>query len=47
MSPQFSFTLSALDLASGTSTYEIVPAPGALALLGMGLVGVRRRRRQA
>ena len=37
------FTLSAGDTASGTSVYTVVPAPGALLLLG-GLALARRRR---
>jgi MYXO-CTERM domain-containing protein len=47
MSARFAFTLSANDEASGTSSYEIreVPAPGAVALLGLGgLIAARRRR---
>jgi len=45
MSAQFDFMLSAFDAASGTSNFNIVPAPGALALLGLGgLVATRRRR---
>jgi hypothetical protein len=45
MSSQFNFSLTPFDLASGTSTWEIVPAPGAIALLALGgLVGTRRRR---
>lgn len=45
MQSQFRFTLSRFDRASGTSTYEIIPAPGAAALLGLGgLVAARRRR---
>lgn len=46
-SARFRFTLSANDQASGTSTYETrpIPAPGAVALLGIaGLVARRRRR---
>jgi MYXO-CTERM domain-containing protein len=39
----YSFTLSAGDTASGTSVYTVVPAPGALLLLG-GLALARRRR---
>jgi hypothetical protein len=45
---RFSFTLSANDLASGTSIFRVVPvpAPAAATLLGLGgLVGARRRRR--
>jgi MYXO-CTERM domain-containing protein len=45
MSAQFSFMLSAFDAASGTSNYQIVPAPGALALLGLGGLAAMRRRR--
>ncbi|GJM19449.1 MAG: hypothetical protein DHS20C14_16620 [Phycisphaeraceae bacterium] len=42
---QWNFTLSALDLASGTSTFTVVPAPASVAVLGLGgLVAVRRRR---
>jgi hypothetical protein len=46
MSSRFRFTLTANDEASGTSTYEIVPAPGTLALLGLGGVLAGRRRRR-
>ncbi len=47
MSSRFRFTLSANDIASGTSVYEIipVPAPSAVALLGLGGLLVARRRR--
>ena len=44
MSSLVSFTLSAQDLASGTSSYVIVPEPGALALLALGCVVLLRRR---
>jgi MYXO-CTERM domain-containing protein len=45
MSARFNFTLTANDEASGTSTYEIIPTPGVIALLGLGgLVATRRRR---
>jgi uncharacterized protein (TIGR03382 family) len=41
----FDFSLTAGDIASGTSTFFVTPAPGTAALLGMaGLVAVRRRR---
>jgi MYXO-CTERM domain-containing protein len=45
MSAQYSFTLTPGDSASGTSVYNIVPAPGVLALLGLGGVAITRRRR--
>lgn len=47
MSSRFRFTLTANDLASGTSQYEIIPipAPGAATLLGLGGLLVGRRRR--
>lgn len=45
MQAKFDFTLSPNDSASGTSFYEILPAPGSLSLLaGAALVGGRRRR---
>lgn len=44
-SSRFQFSISAKDAVSGTSTFEIIPAPGAAALLGLGsLVALRRRR---
>jgi hypothetical protein len=44
---RFQFTLSANDMASGTSVFTVqVPAPGSLALLGMsGMLFARRRAR--
>lgn len=47
MSSRYRFSLSANDDASGTSTYEIrpVPAPGAIALMGLGGLLAGRRRR--
>jgi hypothetical protein len=45
MSAQFAFTLSANDLASGTSSFEIVPSPAGAVVLGLGLCAVGRRRR--
>jgi hypothetical protein len=45
MQSQFKFTLSRFDRASGTSTFEIIPAPGAAAMFGIaGLLAGRRRR---
>lgn len=45
MSSAWTFTLSAMDLASGSSTFVIVPAPASLAALGIaGLAAARRRR---
>jgi uncharacterized protein (TIGR03382 family) len=45
MSSRFRFTLTANDEASGTSTYEIIPAPGAATLLALGGLFASRRRR--
>ena len=45
MSAGFSFTLSANDSAAGTSVFQIVPTPGALAVLGLAGLSVARRRR--
>lgn len=45
MSAAWTFSLSANDLASGTSTFAVVPAPASAALLGLaGLAASRRRR---
>lgn len=44
-SSRFQFSITPKDAVSGTSTFEIIPGPGSLALLGLGsLVAVRRRR---
>ena len=43
MSTQINFMLTAHDLASGTSNFEIVPEPSGLLLLLVGLAAVRRR----
>jgi hypothetical protein len=41
----FGFSLSAGDIASGTSTFFVTPAPGAFGLLAVaGVVAARRRR---
>jgi hypothetical protein len=45
MSAQFAFGLSANDLASGTSTFRLVPTPGVAGVLGLGLLMANRRRR--
>jgi hypothetical protein len=45
MQGKFDFQLSANDSASGTSFYEIIPAPASsLVLAGAGLAVIRRRR---
>ena len=43
MSSQIHFTLSPNDIASGTSTFEIIPEPTGLLLVLAGLAGLRRR----
>lgn len=43
MSSQIHFTLTPNDIASGTSTFEIVPEPTALLLVLAGLASLRRR----
>jgi hypothetical protein len=43
MSTQVSFVLSANDLASGSSVFEIIPEPSGLLLVAVGLALVRRR----
>jgi MYXO-CTERM domain-containing protein len=44
MSSLISFELSTADSASGTSTFVIIPEPGALALLALGGLALLRRR---
>lgn len=44
MQSQVKFTLSAKDLASGTTQYEIVPEPSALVLLALGALSLIRRK---
>lgn len=41
---EYSFKLSAQDTASATSTFVLIPTPGALALSGLALFASRRRR---
>ena len=44
ISSEWKFSLTAFDLASGTSTFTVVPAPATALLLGFGgLAAVRRR----
>jgi uncharacterized protein (TIGR03382 family) len=45
MSASWSFVISASDSVSGTSNFTILPAPGAMGLLGVGALVVSRRRR--
>lgn len=48
MQLSYNFRLSADDQASGSTTWVIIPTPGAAGLIGMGLlVATRRHRRQA
>jgi hypothetical protein len=45
MQSQFMFSLSRFDRAAGTSTFEIIPAPGTAGLVVLGgLIAARRRR---
>ncbi len=44
MSAEIKFSLTGRDLASGTTTYEIIPEPAACLLLAAGAIGLRRRR---
>ncbi len=45
ISSQWTFSLSPFDIAGGTSTFEVIPAPASLALLGLGGLAALRRRR--
>ncbi|MCL4220229.1 MAG: PEP-CTERM sorting domain-containing protein [Phycisphaerales bacterium] len=44
ISAEWTFAVSAFDIASGTSVFTVVPAPASLALLGLGGLAMRRRR---
>lgn len=46
ISSEFKFTVSAGDSATGTSSFTVIPTPGAAALLGLGVAafGLRRKR---
>ncbi|KAA0213210.1 MAG: hypothetical protein DYG94_14340 [Leptolyngbya sp. PLA3] len=41
---EWTFSVSAFDIASGTSVFTVVPTPASLALLGLGGLVMRRRR---
>ena len=45
MSALWDFTLSPGDLATGTSVFEVIPAPASAVLLGIGGLAATRRRR--
>jgi len=45
MQSEFRFTLSRFDRAAGTSTFEVIPAPGTAVLIALGGLTVARRRR--
>jgi hypothetical protein len=44
ISADWTFAVSAFDVASGTSVFTVIPAPGSLALLGLAGLAARRRR---
>jgi hypothetical protein len=43
ISTQIEFTLTAWDMASGTSSFEVIPEPATGLLLVIGLLALRRR----
>lgn len=43
MSTRYDFNLTANDTASGTSVFVVVPEPACVALLGLGVLFIRRR----
>lgn len=45
MSAKWEFDLSANDIASGTSRYEVVPEPATLAVFGLAALALKKRRR--
>lgn len=46
MEAEFNFTLSALDQASGTSRFEVIPEPTSMSLLALGALSLLRRSRR-
>jgi hypothetical protein len=42
---QFKFTLTPLDAAAFTGYFEVIPEPGTICLLGLGALGLLRKRR--
>lgn len=43
---EFSFTVSAGDAVTGTSSFTVIPTPGAAALLGLGVLSLATRRKR-
>lgn len=46
MQTEFNFVLSALDQASGTSRFEVIPEPTSMSLLALGALSLLRRKRR-